>query len=167
MPFHPCRKTDDSFGSMETLWGAYGLSVWDGDCSTSPESDSRVKLRLSPDCPVVIGRCENITPPYLDPAYRPTRIVPGTAQPIAQSNYEGPDVALSRAHFMLRGNPGGIVLTNGVPHVEGGIRPPTNGTWILQPTQRQMDPGEEYLIEHGASVSLFLPNRAVVQICAE
>jgi hypothetical protein len=125
-----------------------------------------VRLQLEPDRPAVIGRLEGKTPPYLDPSYRSTRVVPGTGQSVVRSGSEEPDVWVSRAHFMLRGDACGIVLTNGVPHVGGGIRPPANGTWLWNASRRRMDPGEELLIEHGATATLSLPNGTVVRIWA-
>jgi hypothetical protein len=85
---------------------------------------------------------------------------------VVQSSHEGRDICVSRGHFTLRGDARGIVLTNGVPRFGGGIRPPLNGTWMLEPSWRLMDPGEEYRIEHGAQVVLCLPNGTVVQIGA-
>jgi hypothetical protein len=117
--------------------------------------------------PIVIGRSESGIPEYLDPAYRTTRLVPGTGQAVVQSDSAGSDVYVSRGHFMLRGDSRGIVLTDGVPRLGGGIRPPRNRTWLWGTDWRLMDPGEEFLIEHGASVALRLPNGTVVQICAE
>jgi hypothetical protein len=123
-------------------------------------------LQLDPDRPVVIGRQEEGIPPYLDPAYQSTRLVPGTGQSVVQSSSQGRDVYVSRAHFMLRGNAHGILLTNGVPRAGGGIRPPRNWTYMRAPQCRVMEPGEEYLIEHGAAVMLQLPNHNVLRICA-
>ena len=71
------------------------------------------------------------------------------------------------AHFMLRGCVQGMTLVNGVPHVAGGIRPPTNGTWLLEPEHRRMQAGEELLIPRGAAAKIHLPNGMVVKICAE
>jgi hypothetical protein len=85
---------------------------------------------------------------------------------VVRSSRDGRDVYVSRGHFTLRGDARGIVLTNGVPRIGGGIRPPITGTWMLEPSRRLMEPGEEYLIEHGAKVVLHLPNGTVVQICA-
>ena len=130
-------------------------------------TDLKVQLQLAPDCPVVIGRAEDGQPEYLDPAYRSTWLMPGTGQPIVRSASEGKDVCVSRAHFMLRGNVGGIMLTNGVPRAGGGIRPPMNGTWMLEPVFRLMDPGEDYQIEHGTAAVLHLPNGTVLRIYAE
>lgn len=157
----------DSFGSLETLFGDGGLSAWSGGERSVSATDVKVELQLAPDRPVVIGRLEDGLPEYLDPAYRSTRIMPGTGQPVVRSDSDGTDVRVSRAHFMLRGNSGGIVLTNGVPRTGGGIRPPKNGTWLLEPAHRPMGPGEEYLIEHGAGAVLHLPNGTVLRICAE
>jgi hypothetical protein len=67
---------------------------------------------------------------------------------------------------MLRANPGGILLVNGVPRRGGGIRPPLNGTWLIAPVRRRLDPGEEYLIERGRAVTLWFPNGAIARISA-
>ena len=162
----PAIDTPSSFGSMETMFGDFGLSLWgDGD-SSIPDSANKVQLQLAPARPVVIGRMQDDRPPYLDPAYRPTRVVPGSGQSVVRSATEGKDVCVSRAHFMLRGCIAGITLTNGVPRRGGGIRPPVNNTWLLQPIRRSMAPGEEYLIEHGASVVIWLVNGTTVRINA-
>jgi hypothetical protein len=155
-----------SSGSIEIMSGYSTLTLSSCPGSTIPETDSRIQLQLDPDHPVVIGRQEHGIPPYLDPAYRSTRLVPGSAQPVVRSGSEGRDICVSRAHFMLRGNAQGIMLTNGVPHAGGGIRPPTNWTYMHEPQCRIMEPGEEYLIEHGAAVTLQLPNHNVLRICA-
>jgi hypothetical protein len=151
---------------METLSGDLGLSTWGGDDTAVSAVDARVRLQLAPDCPVVVGRQEVGIPPYLDPSYRSTRVVPGTGQPVVRSFSEGRNRWVSRAHFMLRGESRGIMLTNGVPQLGGGIRPPVNNTWLLEPIRRPMDPGEEFLIERGAVTVLHLPNGTVLRICA-
>jgi hypothetical protein len=62
----------------------------------------------------------------------------------------------------------GILLTNGVPRLGGGIRPPTNRTMLAAAAEwRAMEPAEEFLIENGAEVSLYLPNGTMLRICAE
>jgi hypothetical protein len=159
----PARATP---GTLETIDGDTDLSLWGGHDASVADTAAKVQLRLAPDCPVVIGRQESGLPSYLDPSYRPTRIMPSTGQAIVKSGSGGKDVYVSRAHFMLRGHAGGITLTNGVPKLGGGIRPPTNGTWMWGSNWRRMEPGEEHLIEHGASISLFLPNGTVVRISA-
>jgi hypothetical protein len=166
-PFGTGDPTPSSWGSMETISGETGVSLWGAADSAVSDSAAKVQLQLAPDAPVVIGRMQNGRPSYLDPSYCSTNLVPGTGQPVVNSFTEAPDVYVSRAHFMLRCNVGGILLVNGVPGVDGAIRPPTNSTWLLEPTRRAMDPGEEYLIEHGASIALHLPNKAVVRISAE
>lgn len=166
---NPMKVGDRQFfssGSMEIIGGATDIGCWSAP-ETAVEFERKVLLKLSPDCPAVIGRSDGPRPPYLDPTYCPTRIVPGTDQSVVQSSSMGPDVNVSRAHFMLRGNAQGIMLTNGVPRLGGGIRPPMNGTWIVAPEWRCMEPGEDYQIEHGAAVSIHLPNRVVVRICAD
>jgi hypothetical protein len=152
---------------METLGGGGCLSTWGSDDRSVSEIDSKVQLHLAPDCPVVIGRQEIGIPPYLDPSYRSTKVVPGTGQSVLRANGEGKDRCVSRAHFTLRGSSRGILLTNGVPGLDGGIRPPVNNTWLLEPTRRQMEPAEEYVIESGAAAVLWLVNGTVLRICAE
>jgi hypothetical protein len=83
------------------------------------------------------------------------------------ANGAGSDVYVSRAHFMLRAARRGVTLVNGVPQRGGGLRPPLNGTWLLAPTFRKLDPGEEFLIESGASVRIRLPNGTELQIDAD
>jgi hypothetical protein len=164
-PLDPADPGAYSSGSFEILSGDTALIVWTG-CETLAEAGLKVQLQLEPDHPVVIGRAEGWAVPYLDPAYRPTRIVPGTGQSVVRSGNALPDNQVSRGHFTLRGDPRGIVLTNGVPRVGGGIRPPVNGTWLQDAGWRLMQPGEEYLIAHQATAVLALPNGTVVQISA-
>lgn len=69
---------------------------------------------------------------------------------------------------MLRSSDAGsVILLNGVPAIGGGVRPPTNWTWIVDPENREMLPKEEFQIEFGKSVSIRLPNGAEVLIRAE
>ena len=99
-------------------------------------------------------------------AYSPTPILPDSGQSVLRGHDES-DNWVSRAHFTLRGAPGGgIVFTNGVPRVGGGLRPPLNGTKLLVPTVRWLDPGEEVLIGLGEAVAIRLPNRCVLQLQA-
>jgi hypothetical protein len=77
------------------------------------------------------------------------------------------DTLLSRAHFMLKASPNGTMFVNGVPAVGGGLRPPLNGTRLLSPQARPLQPGEEYLIESGKSATFSLPNGTVLLIGAE
>jgi hypothetical protein len=142
-------------GGAVTLWGLPG-----SDPDTQPEPE----LQLSPDRPVIIGRFEGREVPYLDPAYRPTTVMPGTGQSILRSGGQGQDISVSRGHFMLRATTGGILFVNGVPRRGGGVRPPLNGTWLLVPVQRALSPAEEYLIEHGSVIVVKLPNGTQVQI---
>jgi hypothetical protein len=156
-----------SSGSIETLSGDMGLSTWAEYDVAVPTNDHEVALRLALDRPVVIGRQETGIPPYLDPAFRSTTIVPGTEQSVLRSAGHGKDTCVSRAHFMLRGEARGIVLTNGVPRLGGGIRPPVNATWLLEPAHRAMDPGEEHLIERGSAAVVWLVNGTMLRIRAE
>lgn len=155
-----------SGGSIEIIGGAADLGCWSAP-DTAVQFESKVLLNLSPERPAVIGRSNGPRPPYLEPSYCPTRIVPGTDQSVVPSGSEYRNEFVSRAHFMLRANAQGIMLTNGVPRLGGGIRPPMNGTWIEAPERRCMEPGEDYLIEHGAAVAIHLPNCVVVRICAD
>jgi hypothetical protein len=155
-----------SSGTIEVLTGDTPVSLSGCAGDTLFEPGPRVRLQLDPDRPVVIGRQQDGVPEYLDPAYRTTRIVPGTGQAVVQSSRVGPDTWVSRGHFMLRGCGRGIALTNGVPRAGGGIRPPVNGTWLLRPEWRLLEPGEEYVIESGSAAVLHLPNGAVVRIAA-
>ena len=144
-------------GSALTAWSSLGLTA---------RSQTEYAIQLMPDSPVVVGRNDGRVPPYLDPAYLPTRIVPGTGQPVLHSEGYGSDIRVSRAHFMLQGVSRGILFVNGVPRRGGGIRPPLNGTRLLAPEERVLSPGEEYVIESGAAMVVRLPNRTELRIDA-
>ena len=163
-PEEPGEATSNvpiSSGHLAVLSGG-GLTVWSAEGSV----DTAGELQLSPDRPAIIGRQEGGEIEYLDPAYQPTQMVPETGQSVVTSAGQGADIYVSRGHFMLRGSADGIVLVDGVPRRGGGVRPPINGTWLVAPVRRFMEPGEEYLIGHGASVVLRLPNQCVVRISA-
>jgi hypothetical protein len=145
-------------GSPLTAWSSLGLTA---------RSQTEYAIRLMPGSPVVVGRQEGSLPPYLDPAYRPTKIVPGTGQAVLHSSGYGTDMRVSRAHFMLQGVSHGILFVNGVPRRGGGIRPPLNGTHLVAPRGRVLSPGEEYLIESGTAMVVRLPNRTELRIGAE
>ena len=116
------------------------------------------QLLLHPDRPVVIGRQQGGEVPYLDPSYVSTPILPDTSRSILTQAGAVNDTWVSRGHFMLRASSEGIVLLNGVPRRGGGVRPPLNGTWLLEPEYRRMQDGEEYLIRKGTSAKFYLPN---------
>jgi hypothetical protein len=145
-------------GSPLTAWSSLGLTA---------RSQTEYAIRLTPDSPVVVGRYDGVVPPYLDPAYRPTRIVPGTGQAVLHSGGYGTDIRVSRAHFMLLGVSRGILFVNGVPRRGGGIRPPLNGTRLLAPQGRRLSPGEEYLIKSGTAMVVRLPNQTELRIDAQ
>ena len=145
-------------GSPLTAWSSLGLTA---------RSQTEYAIRLMPGSPVVVGRQEGSLPPYLDPAYRPTRIVPGTGQAVLHSGGYGTDNCVSRAHFMLLGVTRGILFVNGVPRRGGGIRPPLNGTRLVAPQGRVLSPGEEYLIESGTAMVVGLPNGTELRIDAK
>ncbi len=144
-------------GSPLTTWSSLALTA---------RSQTEYAIRLMPDSPVVVGRCDGLLPPYLDPAYRPTTIVPGTGQAVLHSGGYGTDICVSRAHFMLLGVSRGILFVNGVPRRGGGIRPPRNGTTLIAPEGRVLSPGEEYLIKSGTAMVVRLPNRTELRIDA-
>jgi hypothetical protein len=152
-------------GGISVLSGG-PLTAW-SSLALAARSQTEYAIRLMPDSPVVVGRCDGHLPPYLDPAYRPTRIVPGTGQAVLHSGGYGADVRVSRAHFMLLGVSRGILFVNGVPRRGGGIRPPLNGTRLLAPEGRDLSPGEEYVIESGTAMVVRLPNRTELRIDAQ
>ena len=114
---------------------------------------------------MVIGRQEGGGTEYLHPHYRPTQHVPGSSRRVLSGDRHK-DKWVSRGHFMLCHHQQGIELTNGVPHREGGIRPPLNGTWLLEPERRFMEQGESYLIKNGDSAKISLPNGEEILISA-
>ncbi len=156
----PDEDVSHSSLSLSVLSGT-GLTLWsDTGCGeTRPEAE----LRLSPDRPAVIGRAEGWEVPYLDPAYKATRVVPGTGQCVLKGD-RPEDNCVSRGHFMLQAHAAGIVLVNGVPRRGGGVRPPLNGTRLVAPEHRKLAPGEELLIERGTSAIIILPNGTEIRI---
>ncbi len=168
------RAPQDLWGDRDDSSSAGGISVLSGSSLTAwsslaltARSQTEYAIQLMPDSPVVVGRYHGHVPPYLDPAYRPTRIVPGTGQPVLHSGGYGTDIRVSRAHFTLLGVSRGILFVNGVPRRGGGIRPPLNGTWLVAPERRVLSPGEEYLIESGTALVVQLPNRTELRIDAQ
>lgn len=164
-PFDSVPKTAppevmDEVGIDETRISIGSLSVFEA-ALTNVHS-----LALPYGKDIVIGRQEGGTTEYLDPSCRPTRMMPGSFKPIASNPAEGLDTCVSRGHFTLRGSPRGIIFINGVPGRAGGIRPPTNWTFMLQPHHRLMEKGEIYLIENGTTVKMRLPNNVDVLISA-
>ena len=67
---------------------------------------------------------------------------------------------------MLKGSLNGILFVNGVPLRGGGIRPPINGTVMLEPECRLMHKGEDHMIERGKSATIRLPNGTVMLLGA-
>jgi hypothetical protein len=155
-------------GPSVTFWSCPGTAVSAiTSTQTVPDSVAELALCLEPSRLIVVGRSTGNSPvPYLDPAYSPTPILPDSGQSVLRGHEES-DNWVSRAHFTLRGAPGGgIVFTNGVPRVGGGLRPPLNGTRLLAPMTRWLEPGEEVLIGLGEAVAIRLPNRCVLQLKA-
>ncbi|HYT88833.1 MAG TPA: hypothetical protein VEL76_09005 [Gemmataceae bacterium] len=142
-----------------------GLTLWCDPGTTMVESpQSEIQLQLQPGKPVVIGRQQGGRVPYLDPAYTPTRVLPDTNRSVLTMAGDGKDITVSRGHFLLRATAEGLLLLNGVPRRGGGVRPPLNGTWLLEPERRPLGDGEEYLIATGSSARIRLPNGAKVRI---
>jgi hypothetical protein len=141
--------------------GGTAVNVWSAPGTlTQGDTQTELKVQLQPNNPVVIGRQQGGQIEYLDPQYQPTPMMPDSSQCILNDHEK--DRWVSRGHFMLKESPLGICLVNGVPRPEGGIRPPLNGTILLEPVQRSMDKGEEYLIEQGTSAKIRLPNGTVI-----
>jgi hypothetical protein len=155
----------DSALSISIISGP-GLSLWSDTTASQGETGKELALRLQPERIVIIGRQEGGEIEYLDPHYHPTQMLPNSGRPVVTSLHGEADRRVSRGHFMLRGTSAGILLVNGVPRRGGGIRPPLNGTVMVEPAHRQMADGEEHLIEHGNSAMIRLPNLTVVLICA-
>jgi hypothetical protein len=142
-------------GGMVNLWSFVLFS----------ESKGERTLVLAPGQIVVIGRQQGGKLEYLDPSFVPTQLVPDSGKTVLTKNSEK-DNRVSRGHFTLRGSTQGILLVNGVPGVDGGIRPPTNWTFLLEPVRRLLKNGEEYLVERGASVRIGLPNETRILLRA-
>jgi hypothetical protein len=164
--FHPTREFNGVFHASLVIESGSAITLWSAVDTLPGEAASETKLQLQPDQPAIVGRQEGGEIEYLDPRYTSTRMVPDTGQPVCRSSREPPDVHVSRGHFMLRGTRCGVMLVNGVPRRDGGIRPPMNGTMMLAPQNRCMTPGEEFLIEPATLVRLRLPNGTVVAIQA-
>jgi hypothetical protein len=153
-----------SIGDVSVVSGP-AVTLW-ATPPTSRDTAPLSRLRLEARRPAIVGRQEGGTIDYLDPAYRPTQVVPDSGQRVLRPGGGPEDGLVSRGHFMLRAAPCGIVLVNGVPRAGGGIRPPVNGTWLVFPVRRRLAPGEEYLIERGAVVVIRLPNASQLRIGA-
>src|SRR5205807_2293126 len=124
------------------------ITLWSG-ATTAAETAAQTTLQIERNHHVVIGRQEGGEIEYLDPRCRPTRMVPVTGQPVLKQHES--DLWVSRGHFMLRAASRGLLLVNGVPRRGGGLRPPLNGTRMLSPHHRDMEPREEFLIESGTT----------------
>jgi hypothetical protein len=155
---------DRNRGSSASISILFGPSLSVGDTVLDSETRPVLELFLNPGQSAVIGRAHGCDVPYLDPAYVPTSLVPGTGETILRGDHDRRDLFVSRAHFTLSAHAAGILLINGVPRRGGGIRPPRNGTVLLDPVQRSMLAGEEHTIDHGSAVTLQLPNGSQVRI---
>src|SRR5438105_939503 len=142
-----CPETDGGLSAVSVLIESGApITLWSG-ATTSAETAAQTTLQLERNQHVVIGRQQGGEIEYLDPRFRPTRIVPATGQLILKQHAS--DDWVSRGHFMLRAGAQGLVLVNGVPRRGGGLRPPMNGTRMLAPHDRNMNAGEEFVIERG------------------
>lgn len=131
-----------------------------------PDSCTQVRLELQPDQPTIVGRCPdpNYEVPYLEVGYHSFDLMPGTCESVLQ--YTERDLIVSRAHFMLKQLGAGVLFTNGVPRRGGGIRPPLNGTRLLTPEDRLIEPAEELFIPRGEEITIRLPNDTILEIAA-
>jgi hypothetical protein len=163
-PLIPQESPESSSLSLSIIEGP-NLSVWSIATATEGDTDGELKLELQPDQTVVIGRQEGGRIEYLDSRYQPTQLLPNSSQRVV--GHLELDMCVSRGHFMLNGSAHGISLVNGVPRRGGGIRPPKNGTVMLEPEHRSMIDGEDYMIERGASATIRLPNGTVILLRAE
>ena len=161
---HYAEVLERSGGSSASISVLFGPSLSVGDAVLDSETRSVLELILNPGQSAVIGRAHGCEVPYLDPAYVPTSLVPGTGETILRGHDDRRDLYVSRGHFTLAADPAGLLLTNGVPRRGGGIRPPRNGTLLIDPVQRSMLPGEEHQIPYGFAVVLQLPNSTQVRI---
>jgi hypothetical protein len=143
------------------------LTMWSTATVIEAKTKEELSLQLQPDQAVIIGRQEGGQIEYLDPRYQPTQMLPNSSRRVVTSPHRGIDTFVSRGHFMLKGSLHGILLVNGVPQRGSGIRPPMNGTVMLEPVCRSLDKGEEYMIERGASAKIRLPNETVILLRAE
>ena len=161
------REGASSASLSVTVVDGAPLSMW----STAPAMEGQTKgeltVQLKPDQSVVVGRQEGGRIEYLDPSYQPTQMLPKSSERVVATADKGSDICVSRGHFMLRGSAAGILFVNGVPRPGGGIRPPVNGTQLLEPVCRSMGNGEEYLIERGAAIKIRLPNGTTIVLGAE
>jgi len=165
VPRHPDVGTEHT-GLTITMTGSSSLQIRSDTIHLASAPQNQVALQLSSEQWLVIGRQEGGPIEYLDPSYQSTRIVPNSDQAVVASFYSELDRCVSRGHFMLKGSALGILFVNGVPRRGGGIRPPKNWTWLLQPENRQLLEAEELLIEHGQAIRIQLPNDTVILLQA-
>lgn len=162
----PVIEDPVSNGDLAVLTGE-GVTLWcDPTTLASLETDTETAFTLWPNRPVIVGRQNGGQIEYLDPAYKPTQVVPDTGQSVLTQGGKKMDNSVSRGHFMLSASTEGILLVNGVPRRGGGIRPPVNGTSLVNPLNRRLQPAEEYLIPQGTKVDILLPNGAIIRIGA-
>ena len=143
-------------GSPVTTWSTLPLTT---------RSQTEYDLRLSPDSPVIVGRSDGWSPEYLDPAYRPTRMVPGTGQAVLHSGGNGTDHCVSRAHFMLLGV-SRDTLRQRCSSAGRGNSTTAQRDAVGRAERRVLSPGEKYQIESGTAMVVQLPNGTELRIDA-
>jgi hypothetical protein len=158
-PELPSQDTGEPSSCTIISDGGPGVTCWSlRGARTATETSCEVRLQLSPDAPVIIGRQDGGEIEYLDPRYVPSPIMPDGRQTVLKRDGTPRDLYVSRGHFMLRGSGAGIRFINGVPRRGGGVRPPKNWTQLLAPQRRMLHPAEELVIQAGESVTICLPN---------
>lgn len=155
-----------SDGGPVTIWSRLAPTQTITDTCTDACSQTMVEtaLDLAPWQLVVVGRQEGGRLSYLDPSYLPTQMAPDSGRSVLKNS--GSDMYVSRGHFTLRASVGGILLLNGVPGVDGGVRPPMNWTYLMEPVYRELNKGELLLVERGSKVKIMLPNSVRIVISA-
>ena len=136
------------------------VAVWIPAGNTCPETKIGYDFVLRK--PIVVGRANGQRVEYLDPSYQATNFVPGSHQSVLLG--EKQDNLVSRGHFTIKPTSNGVYFINGVPGLDGTIRPPTNWTCVLTPVERLLEPREEFIIEADSSVLVRLPNESVIEI---
>jgi hypothetical protein len=141
------------------------VTISDRSSVRETETDSEdYLLGLAHGKGIVIGRKEGGGTEYLDPRFQPTQFMPGNGQRVVVDCCGTEDICVSRGHFTLIGSPVGIIFVNGVPRRGGGIRPPLNGTDLIEPEQRKILAEEHIVVKPGESIKIRLPNRVQVLI---
>jgi hypothetical protein len=163
----PEIEDDDARSSLSvSVVEGPAVNLWSMATEMHGDTKTELTLQLQPDNAVVIGRQEGGEIEYLDPRYQPTQMLPNSSRRVVASKHSEKDNYVSRGHITLKGALHGVLLVNGVPRRGGGIRPPRNGTVMLEPDHRSMEEGEEFMIEREAAAKIRLPNGTVILLRA-